>query len=196
MLRLIKHIIKRVVREFRPHAAPSGRVSPEEAQINWLKARGLRVGKNLNLQHDVIIDNNHCWLIEIGDNVTIAPRVYILAHDASSKVVIGHTRIAPVRIGDRTFIGAGSIILPGSEIGHDCIIGAGSVVTRPIPPFSVVAGNPAKVICTLSEYKKRKEAEFNKTPKFGLEYSVEQNITDTQKSYMQKELNGGPGYVP
>ena len=49
---------------------------------------GLVVGKNFDAMKDVIIDPGHCWLIEIGDNVTLAPRVHILAHDASMKKVL------------------------------------------------------------------------------------------------------------
>ncbi len=61
-------------------------------------------------------------------------------------------RIAKVSIGDRVFIGAGSIVLPGVRIGDDVIIGAGSVVTRDIADGALVAGNPATVIGTTDEY--------------------------------------------
>ena len=54
--------------------------------------------------------------------------------------------IKPVIIEDNVWIAARSIILPGVEIGKGSVIGAGSVVTRSIPPFSVVVGNPAKLI--------------------------------------------------
>ena len=56
--------------------------------IEKLKKDGLRVGVNFNAMNGVIIDPGHCWLIQIGDNVTLAPNVHILAHDASTKKFI------------------------------------------------------------------------------------------------------------
>ena len=67
---------------------------------------GLTVGKNFNRQEKTLIDQSHCWLINIGDDVTIAPRVHILAHDASTKSALGYTRIGLVDIGNNVFIGA------------------------------------------------------------------------------------------
>jgi maltose O-acetyltransferase len=51
----------------------------------------------------------------------------------------------PVRIGHNVWIGGGAIVLPGVTVGDDAVIGAGSVVTRDVPPGAVVVGNPAKV---------------------------------------------------
>ena len=61
---------------------------------------GLRVGVNFNRLNGVIIDPAHCWLITIGDNVTLAPRVHILAHDASTKNYLNFTKIGRVNIGN------------------------------------------------------------------------------------------------
>ena len=98
--------------------------------LDQLKQNGFKYGENFDTQYGVIIDPGHCWLIEIGNNVTLAPRVHILAHDASMKKFLGYTKIAPVKIGNNVFIGAGSIILPGVTIGDNVIVGAGSVVTK------------------------------------------------------------------
>ena len=59
---------------------------------------------------------------------------------------LDHIPYKPVNIGTNSFIGAGAIILPGSSIGEHCIIGAGAVVKGNIPDFSIVIGNPCKVI--------------------------------------------------
>ena len=107
---------------------------------------GLSVGDNFHAQEGVIIDPGHCWLIEIGNNVTLAPRVHILAHDASTKNILGYTKISNVKIGNNVFVGAGTIILPGVTIEDNVIIGAGSVVTKDVLPYSIVGGCPAKVI--------------------------------------------------
>ena len=62
-----------------------------DPNISKFKARGLRVGSNFNMLGGCIIDHSHCCLITIGDNVTFAPRVHVLAHDASTKHALGYT---------------------------------------------------------------------------------------------------------
>lgn len=124
----------------------------EPQHIEKLYKRGLKVGKNFRRMGGVIIDPTHCYHITIGDNVTLAPRVHILAHDASTFIFMGKTRAANVRIGNNVFIGASAIVLPGVTIGNRVVIGAGSVVTKNIPDNSVAVGNPARVICTVDEY--------------------------------------------
>ena len=94
---------------------------------------GMRVGKNFGRLNGVILDPSHCWLIEIGDNVTMAPRVHILCHDASTKTFLGYTKIGRVTIGDNVFIGAGSVVLPNVKIGDNVIIGANSTVSKDVP---------------------------------------------------------------
>ena len=113
---------------------------------------GMKVGNNFKRLNGVILDPSHCWLIEIGNNVTMAPRVHILCHDASTKVHLNYTKIGKVKIGDNVFIGAESVIMPNVIIGDNVIIGANSTVTRDIPTNVVVTGTPARVICTLEEY--------------------------------------------
>lgn len=108
--------------------------------------RGLIVGENFSRQPGCIIDKFHSWLISIGNNVTLAPRVHILAHDASTKVHLGYTKIGRVEIGNNVFVGADSIVLPNVKIGDNVIIGSGSVVSKDIPENSVVIGVPARVI--------------------------------------------------
>lgn len=86
----------------------------------------------------------------------MSTKAVVLTHDYSPIVfeVIGkyekrHSYVTPVTIGDNVFIGAGAIVLPGSNIGNNCIIGAGCVVKGMIPDNSVVIGNPCKIIKTI-----------------------------------------------
>ncbi|WP_270868073.1 MULTISPECIES: acyltransferase [unclassified Campylobacter] len=123
-----------------------------EVSTDWLISRGMKVGKNFARQTNVVLDPHHCHLIEIGDNVTLAPQVYILAHDASTQMFLGRTKTAPVKIGNRVFIGARSLIMPGVSIGDNVVIGAGSLVTKDIPSNSLAFGSPACVVSTLDEY--------------------------------------------
>ncbi|GGH17292.1 hypothetical protein GCM10007036_18610 [Alsobacter metallidurans] len=85
-------------------------------------------------------DKTHPKGVHVGAETYIAFDVAILAHDMT-RVLQCHTRI-----GNRCFIGARSIILPGVEIGDGCVIGSGSVVTKSIPAGSIAAGNPATVL--------------------------------------------------
>lgn len=132
----------------------------EPQHLDKLIKRGLKIGENFGRMGGVIIDPIHCYHITIGDNVTLAPRVHILAHDSCTYHFLGKTRAANVTIGNDVFVGAGSIILPGVHIGNRVIIGAGSVVSKDIPDNSVAAGNPARVISGIDEYLKKEQSKM------------------------------------
>lgn len=169
-----------------------------EISTDDLISLGLTVGKNFSRQEKVLIDQSHCWLIDIGNNVTLAPRVHILAHDASTKFALGYTRIGLVNIGNNVFVGASTTILPNVNIGDNVVIGAGSVVSRDIPSNSVAVGNPAKVICSYDEYISKKKSEMNSSPVFDESYTLRnENFTKQMKAEMKKKLSdkNGVGYV-
>ena len=163
--------------------------------LELLKKRGLIVGKNFNMLSGVIIDFSHAWLIDIGDDVTLAPRVHLLAHDASTKNHLNYTRIGKVKIGNRVFVGASSIVLPGVTIGDDVVIGAGSVVSRDIPNGQVAAGSPAKIICTIEDFLQRKRGEIEISPRFGEEFAIDKNITANMKDKMNILMINKIGYI-
>ncbi len=105
--------------------------------------------------------------ISLGDDVLISWGVTIVDHNshaidwsqrANDVLNWGkrikdwsNVRIAPVRINERAWVGFNAIILKGVTIGQGAVVAAGAVVTKDVPPYSVVAGNPARVIRTLSE---------------------------------------------
>ena len=99
------------------------------------------------------------YLIEIGDNVAIANGVQFVTHDGLANVV--HLEqpelqvFGRIRVGSGCAIGINSILLPGTEIGRDCIVGAGTVVRGCIPENSLVIGNPGKVVGRASLLRKK-----------------------------------------
>jgi acetyltransferase-like isoleucine patch superfamily enzyme len=97
------------------------------------------------------------YLTSIGDNVWITADCHLLCHDASvimiNRMMGGHLdRVAPIVIGDHCFLGNGVILLPGTSIGSRVIVGAGSLVTKPIPDNAVWAGSPARHISDFHTY--------------------------------------------
>ncbi len=160
----------------------------------WYKRHGLKIGENCYIADDVIFDSSHVWHISVGDNVTISSGVRILAHDASTKRHLGYTKIGKVSIGHNIFIGAGTTILLGISIGDNSIVGASSVVTKNVPPNTVVAGNPAMIISTLDEFLAKRSLEMEKLPKFGEDYIIHKSTASTRKE-MNDRMIDGAGYI-
>lgn len=180
MMEMIKEIVYRLRGEY---------------TTKWLVKNGMIVGRNFKRLNGVILDPSHCWLIEIGDNVTMAPRVHILCHDASTKNFLNYTKIARVTIEDNVFLGAGTIVLPGVTIGSNSIVGANSTVTHDIPPNTVVAGSPAKKLCTLEEYLQKERSDFEKLPRFGKEYTLHEKASMEMRINQKEALKTKKGYV-
>ena len=164
------------------------------SQLEILKDNGMTAGERCHIMENCSVDMSHCWLISMGDHVTLAPGTTILAHDASLKESLGYTMLGKVKIGNNVFIGAGSVVLPNVTIGNDVIIGAGSIVTKDIPSNSVAVGNPARVIKTFEEYfeENRKLTETN--PVFGMDYKIDQ-ITPQKKEEMKSLLDNKKGVI-
>jgi maltose O-acetyltransferase len=156
------------------------------SMIDELKKRGLKVGSNFHMQEGCIIDGSHSCHIEIGNDVSLAPNVHILAHDASTWWFLEYTKIRNVKIGNRVFIGAGSIIMPGVTLGNDVIVGAGSVVTKDIPDNCLHAGNPAKFMMHTDVYIAGEKAKMNSENTFGEEFSEANNVSMENKELLKQ----------
>lgn len=160
-----------------------------------LKLNGMKIGSNCQIQNYVTFDDSHCWHIEIGNNVTIAPRCYILAHDASTKRLTGYTKIGKVIIHDNVFIGANSTILPNVTIGENAIIGAGSVVSKNIPPNCVAVGSPAKMIMTVEEYLSKINTQLSESPIFSKHYTLLGDATLSERMNMNDVMIHNIGFI-
>ena len=156
---------------------------------------GMKVGYNFSRLKGTILDPSHCWLIEIGDDVTFGPQTYVLAHDASTKKYLGYTKIGKVTIEDGCFIGADSLIMPGVHIGKNCIIGAKSVVTSNVPDGSVYIGAPARFVCTTQEYIDKQKKGMEKYPIYDVSFTLNGGITPEKKQQMLDEMKDRKGFV-
>ena len=127
------------------------------ATIKVAKSKGMKVGKNFFVQ-GIPNFGSEPFLIEIGDHVTIAENVGFINHGGDARVTKRIERykngrnFGRIRIGNNSFVGKGSVIMPGVSIGNNCIIGSLSIVSSSVPDNTVYAGNPAKFICTIDEY--------------------------------------------
>lgn len=141
--------------------------------LNYLREQGVTIGKNCTVPspESILIDTSRPYLVEIGDEVRLNKGLTVLTHDFTSFLFKNlYGELLPcsgkVSIGNNVYFGQQCTVLKGVSIGDNCIIGYGSVVMTSIPANSVAVGRPAKVICSIDEYYKKRQ-------KQGLEESLE-----------------------
>lgn len=160
----------------------------------YLRHQGVRIGKGTVILYPSYVDGRMPYLLEIGANVVISLHVTILTHDASSARAGDLIKVGRVTIKDHSFIGAGSTILCNTTIGPNAIVGAGSVVSRDIPPDSVYAGNPARFVCTMDEFIKKNRNAAKGRPLFEGRHFRHPYVPQPQRDAMKKSLEDGFGY--
>jgi maltose O-acetyltransferase len=162
--------------------------------LNSLIKKGLMLGKNVDIIDSFFFDPSHCFLISIGDNCTICPNVRLIAHDASTKKHLGYTKIGKIEIKGNCFIGDSVIVLPGVKIGPNSIVGAGAVVKKDVPPNSVVAGNPSRIISSLTEYLIKTKNQSADKRIFSEEYFIEK-LDDEKREEMLRSVSDSIGFI-
>ena len=144
------------------------RMTDSDTLIEKLRKIGTIVGNNCFVFSDKV-ETTEPYLVSIGNDVTISYDVSFNTHDDSIEVYYKRDTLIAGRIdiGNNCFIGTGVIILPGVSLADKCIVGAGSVVTKSVYEVgTVIAGNPARKICTVEElYEKNKEYIIDTTGK-------------------------------
>ena len=124
-------------------------------RCSLLRKCGVKIGRNVYIGFLVMIDGEYPEYIEIEDEASIGPGVIIMAHSGASpfhrRLKLYGGEVKKVKIGRGAWIAAGAIILPGVTIGEGAIVTAGSVVSRDVPPYTMVGGHPARPIKKLKE---------------------------------------------
>lgn len=166
---ILKETVKKII--FR-------KKSSSKSYVKYLKKLGMKIGDGTIIYDPIhtMIDLTRPWLIEIGENVKITYDVIILTHGFEWSViktkyndVLGSA--GKVKIGNNVFVGMRTTILKGVTIGDNVIIGANSLINKDIPSNVVVAGNPAKIVCSIEEYyEKRMEKQVYEAVELATEY--------------------------
>ena len=122
-----------------------GSGSGVQMHCRFLHGPGIHLGQRCVINHGCLLDGRR-YPIKIGVDVSIGPEAAILTlgHDPRSPHF--DDRGGPVVIGDNVWIGFRAIVLPGVTIGNGAVVGAGAVVSKDVPPFTIVVGNPAHAI--------------------------------------------------
>jgi acetyltransferase-like isoleucine patch superfamily enzyme len=122
-----------------------------------LRRQGARVGENCRILIRSL--EMEPFLISIGNHCTIAKDVQLITHDGGGWIFTDEIpslqSFGRIDVGDNCFIGMRAMILPNVRIGPNSVVGAGAVVTRDVPPNTVVAGCPAAPICTTDQYREK-----------------------------------------
>jgi len=148
--------------------------------IPILREQGAVIGENCRIYIKHLPEP---YLVRIGNHVCITHEVRLLTHDGAVWLWRRNdptiNRFGAIEIKDNCFIGMRAIILPGITIGPNSVVGAGSVVTKDVPPNTVVAGNPARVICSAEDYLAKVRRESLKLPEELVHQVKDERCADT-----------------
>lgn len=153
-----------------------GAVLGEKCNIgqNVVVSPGVTLGRNVKVQNNVSIYTG----VTCEDDVFLGPSCVFTNVTNPRSAVNRHSQYAKTVVGRGATIGANSTIVCGHDIGEFAFIGAGAVVTKTIPPYALVVGNPARQIGWMSEYGHRLEFDDNGIavcPESGQKYQLKDN---------------------
>ena len=131
-LRGLRNIVLQIIARIAPGAM--------SARVHLNRWRGVHIGKDVWIGYDAIIETSHPHLVTIHDRAAVGIRTTIIAHNREQQGVV---------IEEDAVLGPGVIVLPNVTIGRGAIVTAGSVVTKSVPPKTMVQGNPARPVATV-----------------------------------------------
>jgi acetyltransferase-like isoleucine patch superfamily enzyme len=130
----------------------------------YLRKLGAKIGKDSLIITDIVNIGSEPYLVTLGDQVRIASGTKFITHDGSSRVfrhrfpemnLAYGNLFGPITIDDNCVIGVNVVFLAGTHIGKNSVVGAGAVVKGDFPDNSVIAGVPARRLCSIDEYVER-----------------------------------------
>jgi acetyltransferase-like isoleucine patch superfamily enzyme len=151
MFRTAANITKSIVERFRLSRYNDFTIA------EYFRGQGAQIGDDCRILIRCL--GSEPYLIHIGNHCTIAGSVAFVTHDGAAWIFTQELpslqKFGAIDILDNCFIGYGAILMPNVRIGPNSIVGASAVVTKNVPPNTIVAGNPAKSICAIEEYKRK-----------------------------------------
>jgi maltose O-acetyltransferase len=174
-----------------------GRIESARLKRRWqrFQALGMHIGQGVNLPASTWIDTATCYLISIGDWCGFGQHCLILSHDSQMDEFLDAGLVGKVTIHESCHFGSRTVILPGVEIGPRTIVGANSVVAKSLPPDTVCAGIPAKVICSLDDYLKRHQDNAARGKRFPWSEYNPDALTPERRQEIIRALAEGPVYI-
>ena len=146
-------------------------------KVDYLRKKGCKIGDGTKLLCGIGSFGTEPYLVEIGENCLLSSNLSFLTHDGGVKVLnflnyfdgVLMDKIGKIVVGNNCFIGNSAKIMPGVTIGDNVIVGTASIVTKDVPSNSVVAGVPARFICTIDEFYEKNKNKFYPTAKMPAE---------------------------
>lgn len=150
-------------------------------KVKYLREQGCKIGAKTRLLCGIESFGTEPYLIEIGEDCLLSSSISFFTHDGGVKVLnsLGYfdgqrmDKVGKIVVGNNCFIGHGTKIMPGVTIGDNVIVGACAIVTKDVPSNSVVAGIPAKVICTIDDFYNKNKDKFQPTAQMSHEEKKE-----------------------
>jgi maltose O-acetyltransferase len=164
--------------------------------VERLVGQGLELGEGVYVAPTAYLDPGQPWLIQIADESVIGPWAIVLAHDASTRIHTDHTLVGRVTIGKRVYVGHGAIVLPGSTIGDEAVLGPGAVVRGDIPARAVAMGNPAEVVSDVESFAASHREAIGRDPVWPIAgWTLSRGITEQRKAAQRDALADRCGYL-
>lgn len=126
------------------------RVAPVGVRNFLHRLRGVRMGRDCFIDPGATLETAYPENITLGDDVRVTAGAIVMTHIKAPHRLrdLGHVPVVvePVRLGSHSFIGVNSVVMPGVTVGEGAVVASGAVVLGDVPPYTMVAGNPAKVV--------------------------------------------------